>query len=46
MHVTDFLAYLVGRDASRDLPVQLVEVYQARARRGREAVAAPRTSRR
>jgi len=34
VNVTDFFDYLLGRDATRDLALQLVSVYEVRASRG------------
>ena len=34
MNITDFFDYLLGRDATRDLALQLVPVYQVRTPRG------------
>ncbi len=35
MNIADFLDYLLGRDATRDLAVQLVAVYEGRGTRVR-----------
>ena len=34
MNITDFFDYLWGRDATRDLAVQLVSAYRVRTSRG------------
>jgi hypothetical protein len=39
MTVREFFLYLLDRDTSRDLALQLVDTYQARARRHRVAAA-------
>lgn len=39
MSVTEFLSYLFGRDTSRELAVQLVEVYRVRTRDQRTTTA-------
>jgi hypothetical protein len=42
VNVTDFFDYLLGRDATHDLAVQLVSVYQVRSPRWRMRRVEPR----
>ncbi len=42
MSITDFFDYLLGRDATHDLALQLVSAYQVRTPRGTARRAEPR----